>query len=475
MSKKNSVKNWPRNCVWPKPANELSYGFCDVDDAHLLHLDEYLEDLLEIKDYYDNMLDEGLLDDDYRILKPNPILDKYSDDLENIEQDFIPEKGEEYWDEGFDYACWEIDFYSHLALLKIEPKYSFNPDNTISSFSDPVADIQQVIGYEFINENLLRQAFTRRSFGIEYGTGDYENLELVGDTVLNTVVTREIVKQLTEVYPDKTSGPFVSSYKEGDLSHLRENFVSKDHLSSRLKELGFEKYILYGPNETKSDDICEDVMESLIGAAAIDSNWNWAILEDIVDKLICMNMTNPSDLINAKFYDMFNSWHQKHFKKNPEYEIIRIPSKDGNETYDRYTCAIRFMVPGEGEYKRTHKIEVEASTRSKSREQAAEFAYRYIVKEGLWMNLKDADIEPKLDDAINQLQELKQKKYVKDIEYQFEQFFNGIWYCSCVCDGIYAWGNAKRKIDAKKQASYGVLLKLMESAGIANSESNDNV
>lgn len=55
------------------------------------------------------------------------------------------------------------------------------------SSQDPVTAIRDVTGYEFINENLLRQAFTRRAFGLEYGVGNSEELEFLGDSILNTV------------------------------------------------------------------------------------------------------------------------------------------------------------------------------------------------------------------------------------------------------------------------------------------------
>lgn len=51
---------------------------------------------------------------------------------------------------------------------------------------NPPAIIAQCIEYKFINENLLRQAFTRRAFQMEYGlAGCYEELEFIGDSVLS--------------------------------------------------------------------------------------------------------------------------------------------------------------------------------------------------------------------------------------------------------------------------------------------------
>lgn len=75
-----------------------------------------------------------------------------------------------------------------------------NEGMDLDAATDPVVCISQVIGYRFVNENFLRQAFTRRTFQIEYGlSGCSEELEFLGDSILNTVVTRELVKAYSSV------------------------------------------------------------------------------------------------------------------------------------------------------------------------------------------------------------------------------------------------------------------------------------
>lgn len=53
---------------------------------------------------------------------------------------------------------------------------------------NPVVAVREVIGYEFVNENLLRQAFTRRAFAVEYGISSCnEELELLGYFLANVL------------------------------------------------------------------------------------------------------------------------------------------------------------------------------------------------------------------------------------------------------------------------------------------------
>ena len=101
---------------------------------------------------------------------------------------------------------------------------------------------------------------------------------------------------------------------------------------------------------------------------------------------------------------------------------------------------------------------------------AAELAYRFVVNHGLWMNLREAKLIPSLEDSINQLQEMYQKKYVDEPIYQFEKWDRDQWNCNCVSGGITGFGRGTSKIKAKKRAAYMVLVRLLQSAGICEKE-----
>ena len=227
----------------------------------------------------------------------------------------------------------------------------------------------------------MRKAFTRRAFQIEHGLDSCsEQLEFFGDTVLNTVVTREIYKRFTEISTSTVDAPFESKYSDGDLSKMRTHFVSKEYLSERAKELELDRFILYGSDENATDSSREDMMEALIGAVAVD-----------------------------------------------------FPN------------------------------------RTSARERAAMMAVGFIQQNGLWVDLKNANLEPRFEDAINQLQELKQKKYDDEPEYTFEEWDGG-WKCSCTCGGVVGYGKASSKTKAKKKAAFMVLVRLLKSAGLCSEE-----
>ena len=89
-----------------------------------------------------------------------------------------------------------------------------------------------------------------------------------------------------------------------------------------------------------------------------------------------------------------------------------------------------------------------------------------ILAKGLMfrMRVAAAQVVPSLENAINQLQELYQKKYVEMPEYEFEERPGDEWYCSCVCSEADGTGIGRSKTEAKKKAAYMVLERLLRAA-----------
>ena len=457
-SKRMKRKPWPRDCIWPEP---LHAGEGMQWDEELLpeSLDERAQELMYIKDYFDSLVESGRLYEDYT-LNPDYEEDAVDDETEEDEDgwadgEFIPKIGEDYWDEEeqrFDVEWWEDELTDHMNLLKIDAE---------SYTKDPAMFVRDTIGYEFINENLLRQAFTRRAFAVEYGLpGCNEELEFLGDTVLNTVVTRDMLRQLAWVDEYRTKAPFTVRLQEGGLTKIRSAYVNKEFLAGRVAELGLDKLILYGTGEEPTESSREDVLEALLGAAAIDSNWDWDVLGAVVDRLVCVQVEKPDYFLKESFYDIFNAWHQRRFGVMPDYEMQGI---------SQFHCALRFRVPANDKgIREAQRIDVDGCySRSLAREQAAMQAYEFVRRNGLWIDLKEAGITPELENSINQLQELYQKKYLEQLPiYEFTEEDGDSWYCICRCNGVAGTGYGASKTKAKKEAAYMVLRNLFHAAGM---------
>ena len=96
---KSYKKPWPENCAWPEPK---FYGVKYDEDLDWRGTDQ-MKNLLAIKDYYDSLVDDGVLNSKYR-----PEVD-----------DFYPEMGEVYWDDRFDIEAWREELTAYVNLLRI--------------------------------------------------------------------------------------------------------------------------------------------------------------------------------------------------------------------------------------------------------------------------------------------------------------------------------------------------------------------
>ena len=96
------------------------------------------------------------------------------------------------------------------------------------------------------------------------------------------------------------------------------------------------------------------------------------------------------------------------------------------------------------------------------------------MSNGLWIDLKEAGITPDLENSINQLQELYQKKYIEaQPQYAFREWRKDEWLCTCSAGGISAEGIAGSKTKAKKLAAYRVIVYLLQGAGIETTDRQD--
>ncbi|MGI6701457.1 MAG: ribonuclease III [Christensenellales bacterium] len=122
---------------------------------------------------------------------------------------------------------------------------------------DKITEIQGIIGYKFNNKELLTRAFTHSSYSNENGGKSYQNMEFLGDSILDFIVAEHLIK----LYPDAD---------EGFLSKLRSNVVSKDPLADIVDSLNLDDYILTGGYNNLSRKTRSDIFESIIAAIYMD-------------------------------------------------------------------------------------------------------------------------------------------------------------------------------------------------------------
>lgn len=124
-------------------------------------------------------------------------------------------------------------------------------------------ELKQNLGVSDLDDDLLLQALTHRSYSFENGNSPHnERLEFLGDSVLGLVVTEHLYME----HPD---------LPEGRLAKLRSAVVSARSLAEVATTLGLGEFIMLGKGEEatggrKKASILSDTMEAVIGAVYVE-------------------------------------------------------------------------------------------------------------------------------------------------------------------------------------------------------------
>ncbi|MBP5444909.1 MAG: hypothetical protein J6Y28_01940 [Acholeplasmatales bacterium] len=319
-------------------------------------------------------------------------------------------------------------------------------------------DIELMIGYEFSNKSLLKQAFTRKSYSMENGGEDNEVLEFYGDTVLSG----SVIRIFDILFCESRKDYYVSKKTEAELTELKKNLVSRTMLSKRIDYLGLSEYLIMGKSDILNNvqneaSVKEDLFEAIIGAVAIDCKFESSIIDGVIN-----TMLDPVYYIYCGFdFDVINyiqkvqEWNQKFNGELPEY-IYSI-----DDYSDKIECTILIPNPsGEG------ILDFEDISRNKADAfmKAAEKAYWYLYRNGFIKEEKMIDVagKPDMHNPVEQLNILATKGYIESPDYTFIETFddngNPKWECICKIKGyeFEVHNHASSKKEAKKLCAYQV-------------------
>lgn len=156
-----------------------------------------------------------------------------------------------------------------------------------------IEKVQATIGYEFKNLNLLFQAFTRKSYTLEKGIQDNEVLEHIGDSVLTMHLTRILVNEF-RLNDEQSELELDFNINEQKLSKLRSKLTNNDFLSRKMTNWGFIKYVFHGSSESEKiiwsiSKAKADLFEAIIGAVAIDCDFDNKTIEYVLYKTLNLN------------------------------------------------------------------------------------------------------------------------------------------------------------------------------------------
>ena len=213
--------------------------------------------------------------------------------------------------------------------------------------------LEQKLGINFKNKDLLKEALTHRSYLNEnpsWNLPHNERLEFLGDAVLELAVTESLFNQ----YPQ---------YPEGQLTSLRAALVNYQAVAKVARDLNLENFILLSRGETKDVGrarkvILANAMEALIGAIYLDNSYQET------KRIIELFVINPNldKIIEAGLYKDPKSYlqeiAQEKLKLTPTYQILEEWGPDHKKIFRMGVYfGDKLITEGEGYSKQEAEIE----------------------------------------------------------------------------------------------------------------------
>lgn len=185
-------------------------------------------------------------------------------------------------------------------------------------------ELEKVIGYQFKEPELLRQALTHSSYANEKHLkkqSDNERLEFLGDAVLELVSSEYLFKN----YP---------KMPEGELTKFRASIVCEPTLALCTKDIDLGKYLFLGKGEDLTGgrnrkSILSDALEAVIGAIYLDGGFEAA--KEFVHEFILVDIENKKLFHDSK--TILQELVQGKYKEELHYELVAEEGPDHDKKF----------------------------------------------------------------------------------------------------------------------------------------------
>ena len=356
-----------------------------------------------------------------------------------------------------------------------------------------ISFIQDQIGYNFKNTDLLQQAFVRRSYSHENGGENNEVLEFIGDKVLDFIVVKLLSDkfgytkgELDDFDSENDWDEYACDYCENKLTEIKKQLVQKQNLATCIDELGLAEYLIMGKSDQKQHadeqpSVKEDLFEAILGAVAIDSGWNLEKLQDTVELMLKPETTLEED-DKDNYVALIQEWCSKETGNIPLYHF-----EEGSYQATWYMpfdgISQNCNVLGSPEYNKlmasTHRCLLKIAddipifrgfgkSKSEARKNVCRLAYEWLDKNDRLHTIRNELENPNRNEAIGQLEILARRGYFTLPTYEFEQEHdengNPIWTAKCYVEEAeyYFDATSSSKKEAKKDAAFEMLKYVLE-------------
>ena len=183
--------------------------------------------------------------------------------------------------------------------------------------------IEQIIGYNFSDKNLLVKAFTHSS-AVDGRLLSNERLEFLGDSVLAVVICQALFDNFT-------------NYLEGDLTKIKSKLVSRETCAQISGQLGLQKYLKVGKgmvsNRALSGSLAAGVLETIIAAIHIDGGFEAA--RDFILRIYGSLIEQAdAEQDHGNFKSLLQQYSQEQFNATPSYVLLDEKGPDHNKCFE---------------------------------------------------------------------------------------------------------------------------------------------
>ncbi len=188
---------------------------------------------------------------------------------------------------------------------------------------DVLHQIEQVLGYEFANEALVKRAFTHSS-AVDSRLDSNERLEFLGDAILSTVICETLFDKYNR-------------YAEGELTKMKSMLVSRGTCARVARKMGLSKFLIVGKGMISSralpTSLSAGLLEAVIAAVYIDGGFD-AARDFIVRNFLYLIEQVDSQEAHGNFKSLLQQSSQEQFGVAPAYVLLDEKGPDHNKCFE---------------------------------------------------------------------------------------------------------------------------------------------
>ena len=188
---------------------------------------------------------------------------------------------------------------------------------------DILRQVEQIIGYEFSDKDILIKALTHSS-AVDNRLMSNERLEFLGDSVLAVVICQALFDNFTD-------------YLEGDLTKIKSKLVSRETCAQISGRFGLQKYLNVGKgmvsNRALSGSLAAGVLETVIAAIHIDGGFE-AAREFILRIYGSLIEQADAEQDHGNFKSLLQQYSQEQFNATPSYLLLDEKGPDHNKCFE---------------------------------------------------------------------------------------------------------------------------------------------